>query len=403
MMRSPRRRAVASLAAALASLPCFAGGVRADWVASWSAAPATLPGPVVSGQTVRQYLRLSLGGAQLRVRFSNETGTDTLVISDAHLALPGSAPGAVDPASDRALTFGGVPSVRVTRGAPVLSDPVDLPVQALSTVAVTALFVTASRVQVGHLTGGETAFLLPGDHGGDTALSGAATTTSRYYLSGVDVSTPGQAGAAVGTLGDSITDGQDSTVDRDRRWTDRLAERFVGRVGGPVRAVVNGGISGNAVTDWGASGVVGASAPGRFDRDVLGRAGLRWLVVFEGINDIIYASPGQAVADDLIAGYRQIIARAHDRGIRVFGATLTPFAGAGAGYFSGAGERAREAVNRWIRDAGEFDGVVDFDAVLRDPARPIFLRPAYDSGDHLHPNDAGYRALGDSVPLGLFQ
>ena len=403
MMTSPRRRAAASLAAALASLPGFAGAARANWVASWSAAPATLPGPVASGQTIRQYLRLSLGGAQLRVRFSNETGTDALVISNAHLALPGSAPGAVDPASDHALTFGGSPFVSVTRGAPILSDPVDFPVAALSTVAVTALFTTASRVQVGHLTGGETAFLLPGDHGADTVLAGAATATSRYYLSGVDVSTPGQAGGAVGTLGDSITDGLFSTPDRDRRWTDRLAERFVARVGGPVRAVINGGLSGNAVTIWGNSGVVGASAPGRFDRDVLGRPGLGWLVMFEGINDIIFAAPGQAVADDLIAGYRQIIARAHDRGIKVIGATLTPFAGSGAGYFSGAGEREREAVNRWIRDAGEFDGVVDFDVVLRDPARPMFLRPGYDSGDHLHPNDAGYRALGDSLPLGLFR
>ena len=362
-----------------------------------------MPGPVVSDRTVRQYLRLSLGGTRLRVRFSNETGTDTLAISDAHVALPGSAPGAVDPASDRPLTFGGAPSVTVTRGAPILSDPVDLPVQALSTVAVTALFITSSRVQAGHTTGGETAYLLPGAHGGDAALAGAATTTARYYLSGVDVNTPGQSAGAVGTLGDSLTDGLNSTVDRDRRWTDRLAERFAGRVGGPVLAVVNGGITGNAVTNWGASGVVGSSAPGRFDRDVLGRAGLRWLVMFQGINDIIYAFPGQAVAGDLIAGYRQIIARAHDRGIKVVGATLTPFAGAGAGYFSADGERARKAVNLWIRTSGEFDGVVDFDAVLRDPARPIFLRPDYDSGDHLHPNDAGYRALGDSIPLPLFR
>ncbi len=403
MMRLSRRRAAASLAAALASLLPVAGGARADWVASWSAAPATVSGPVVTGQTVRQYLRLSLGGAQLRVRFSNETGTDTLVISDAHLALPGSAPGAVDPASDRPLTFGGTPSVTVTRGAPVLSDPVDLPVPALSTVAVTALFATASRVQAGHTTGGETAYLLPGDHGSDAGLAGAATATSRYYLSGVDVNTPGEAHGAVGTLGDSLTDGLNSTVDRDRRWTDRLAERFAGRVGGPVLAVVNGGITGNAVTNWGASGVVGSSALGRFDRDVLGRAGLRWLVMFQGINDIIYAYSGQPVASDLIAGYRQVIARAHDRGVKVIGATLTPFAGAGAGYFSADGERSRKAVNLWIRTSGEFDGVVDFDAVLRDPARPMFLRPDYDSGDHLHPNDAGYRALGDSIPLTLFR
>ena len=209
--------------------------------------------------------------------------------------------------------------------------------------------------------------------------------------------------ASIGTIGDSITDGFGSTLDSNRRWTDRLAERFAGRIGGPPLAVLNGGIAGNSLLVGQLGDVTGSSALSRLDRDVLARPGVRWLVVFEGINDIGYAAPDVITANVLIVAYRQIIARAHDRGIKVIGATLSPFLGSGAGYYTAAKDQVRQAVNRWILNSGEFDGTFDFDAVLRDPARPAALLPAYDSGDHLHPNDAGYRAMGDAIPLEAFR
>lgn len=395
-------RPARALATALLLL-AGAGPTRADWVASWAAAPALLSGPSLRATTVRQALRLSLGGAKLRIRFSNETGTRAMAVGGAHVALPGAAPGSIDPATDRVLTFGGVQAVAVPPGAPLLSDPVDLPVASLSTLVVTALIDGASAHQVGHEQGGETAYLLAGDHLGDQAFQGAATTTSRYALSGVEVTVPGQGGAAIGALGNSITDGVGSTPDRDRRWTDRLAERLAARTGAAVPAVVNLGIAGNTVTGGSLTDSFGMGALARLDRDGLARPGLRWLVLLEGINDIQFSlSPG-TVAADIIAADRQIIARAHERGIRVLGGTLTPFAGSGQGSWTPAREAARQALNRWIRGGGAFDATVDFDAALRDPAQATQLRPDYDSGDHLHPSDAGYRAMGEAVPLDLFQ
>lgn len=395
----------ARLLAAALILPVLAGcgPARADWVASWAAAPSLLPGPSLRATTVRQVLRLSLGGLKLRVRFSNETGTRAMALGGAHVALPGAAPGSIDPATDRVLTFGGAQAVAVPPGAPLLSDPVDLPVAALSTLVVTALIDGASPRQVGHEQGGETAFLLAGDHLGQEAFGGATTATARYALSGVEVMPSGQAGTAVGALGDSITDGVGSTLDGDHRWTDRLAERFAARTGAAVPAVVNLGIAGNTVTGGSLTDSSGLGALARLDRDGLVRPGLRWLVLLEGINDIQFTGSPGTVAADVIAADRQIVARAHERGIKVVGATLTPFGGSGQSTWTPAREAARQALNRWIRGGGTFDATVDFDAALRDPARPTQLRPDYDSGDHLHPSDAGYRAMGEAVPLDLFQ
>lgn len=390
-------------AALLVSLVAGAGAARANWVASWAAAPALLTTPSLHATTVRQSLRLSLGGLQLRVRFSNETGSRAMAVGGAHIGLPGAAPGSVDPASDRVLTFGGARAAAIPPGAPLLSDPVDLPVAALSTVVVTALIDGSSPKQVGHDQGGETAYLLAGDHLGDTAFQGAATTTSRYALSGVEVAAPGQTAAAVGALGDSITDGVNATPDRDRRWTDRLAERLAARTGAAIPAVVNLGIAGNTVTGGSRFDTFGEGALARLDRDGLARPGLRWLVLLEGLNDVMFTSSPATVAADIIAADRQIIDRAHERGIQVVGGTLTPFGGAGQGADTPAREAARQAVNAWIRTGGAFDATVDFDAALRDPARPTRLLPAYDSGDHLHPADAGYRTMGDAVPLDLFR
>ena len=374
---------------------------QADWAASWSAAPARVAVPGFQSQTVRQFLRLSLGGSQLRVRFSNETGSAALVIGAAHVALPGSAPGSIDPTSDQVLTFSGQSTAIVPPGAPIVSDPVTFPVASLSTIAISAVFT--SSVAVGHAIGGATAYLAAGNHVADPTMPGATTSTSRFYLDGVELGFTGPAVASIGTIGDSITDGFGSTLDGNRRWTDRLAERLAARIGGPPLAVLNGGIAGNALLTGQLGDVTGSSALARLDRDVLARPGVRWLVVFEGINDIGFAAPDVLTANDLIVAYRQIIARAHDRGIKVLGATLSPFLGSGAGYYTVAKDRVRQAVNRWILNSGEFDGALDFDAVLRDPARPVALLPAYDSGDHLHPNDAGYRAMGDAIPLDAFR
>ncbi len=396
----PTLAAAAGLLAAAALGP--ASSAHAGWVASWEAAAAVLQQPSLRATTVRQVLRLSVGGTRLRLRFSNETGTRAMAIGDVHVALPGAAPGAIDPASDRPVTFGGASTVAVAPGAPLLSDPVDLPTAALSRVVVTAVLDGSSPRQVGHDVGGETAYLVAGDHAGETVLAGSRTSTARYALGGVEVEVPGVAVPAVGTLGDSITDGFGASVDGDRRWTDRLAERLAARTGAAVPAVVNGGIAGNALASTDDS-VFGPSGLSRLDRDALNRVGLRWLVLFEGINDILNAADPRTAAAALIAADGEVIARAHARGIRVIGATLTPFRGTGRGMYSAPREAARQAVNAWIRTGGAFDAVVDFDAVLRDPGQPQRLLPAFDSGDHLHPGDAGYRAMGDAVPLGLFR
>lgn len=396
-------RPVRTLLALLLVLPLTAAAARADWVASWAAATATLAMPGLRDTTVRQVLRLSLGGQQLRVRFTNETGTRPLRIGGAHLSRPGAAPGSIDTGSDRVLTFGGATTALLPPGVPLLSDPVDLAVAPLSRLVVTALFDTTAPVQVGHPVGGETAYLLAGDHTADVVLSGAATATARFALSGVEVSVPGQTSPGIGAIGDSLTDGVGSTPDTDRRWTDRLAERLAGRTGGPIPAVANAGIAGNAVTGGVLTDATGQSALARFDRDVLARPALRWLVLLEGSNDLLGSATPLATAADIVAAHRQIIARAHEHGIKVIGATLPPFGGYVSDAASGQREAARAAVNAWILQGGEFDGTVDFDAVLRDPDRPRRLLAAYDSGDHLHPNDAGYRAMGDAVPLGLFR
>ena len=403
MSRRPARTLLSLLLGPLLVLPLGPVAARADWVASWGAATAALAMPGLHGTTVRQVLRLSLGGQQLRVRFTNETGSRPLRIGGAHLALPGSAPGSIDPGTDRVLTFGGAATAVVPPGAPLVSDPVDLAVAPLSRLVVTALLDTSAPFQVGHAVGGETAYLLPGDHTADVVLAAATTATARFALSGVEVSVPGQTSACIGAIGDSITDGVGSTLDADRRWTDRLAERLASRTGVPIPAVIDAGIAGNAVATGALVDAAGQSALARLDRDVLARPGLRWLVLLEGSNDLLGSTTPLAAAADLMLAHRQIIARAHERGIRVIGATLPPFGGYATDAVSGQREAARTAVNAWILQGGEFDGTVDFDAVLRDPARPRTLLAAYDSGDHLHPNDAGYRAMGDAVPLALFR
>ena len=399
--RKPRRGASGILLAAGLALFGLAapGAALAQSVVSWESAIANIQRPSVSGHTVRQFARISVGGGQFRLRLSNETGTAPLRILDAHVGLAGSAPGSVLAGSDRVVTFDGGATITVPPGAGVLSDVVDMPVQVLSRLAVSTYVETASPHQVGHLLASETNYVAPGDRAGDATMAGAVASPSGFYLGGISVVVGDLPGGAVACLGDSITDGLYSTVDAERRYPDRLAERLLRASRGQVGAI-NAGIVGNGLLSGDAFAVGGPSALARLSRDVLSRTGVHWLIVFEGINDIIYPPDEGDTAAELIAAYRQVILQAHEHNIKVYGATLTPFAGAGPAYFSAAKEAVRQAVNAWIRGSGSYDAVFDFDAAVRDPGVPARIRAAYDGGDHLHLSDAGYAALADAIPLG---
>lgn len=412
-MRFPIVLFSAALALAAAS-PALA----MQWARTWAASPQAptpamgpLPAsPTFENQTLRQVVRISGGGTKVRVRFTNEFGSAPVVIGAAHVALD-ARQGGIKAGTDRALTFGGKTTAVIRPGAPLVSDPVDMPVEALSRLTVSLYLPEKVDSCTCHGTAMETGYVAAGDQTGATSLPGAQPLRTRALLAGVDVGVDRPARTIV-TLGDSITDGVGSTPDADRRWPDVLAERLHRR-SGPVAYVANEGISGNRVLSDGA----GVSALARFDRDVLSTPGLAYVVVFEGINDIGLAympkvegpmadmmkrMAGPPVsADDMIAGYKQLIARAHAHGVKVYGATIAPYEG--AAYASPDGERVREAVNHWIRTGKAFDAVLDFDAVLRDPAHPTRMREAYQAGDHLHGSDAGYRALGQSIDLGLFK
>ncbi|GID97019.1 SGNH/GDSL hydrolase family protein [Amorphoplanes digitatis] len=412
--------AVAACGAALLALtgPAVAAGERpASWTGTWSTGvtgAATPPVPAVTfeDQTLRQIVHVSIAGRSLRVRLSNEYGTEPLVIGEARVARR--AAGAETVAgTDRPLTFGGRSSVRVPPGAPALSDTVTLAVPAGSDLVVSVYLPVRTAAATQHGSAFQTNYLAAGNVTRARTLTGATTSTSWYFLSGVSVATPRRA-ASVVAFGDSITDGAITTVDANHRWPDLLA----GRLGNRDLGVLNKGIGGNrllydgnTLADGPFAGIgpiFGDSALRRFDRDVLAQPGARYVIVLLGINDIgqpgSIAPPSEAVTvDDLIFGYRQLIARAHERGLLIFGATMTPFQDTTIpGYYSEAGEAKRVAANRWIRTSGEYDGVIDFDRAVRDPAQPARMLAAYDSGDHLHPNDAGMAAMAGAIPLRLF-
>jgi lysophospholipase L1-like esterase len=408
------RRVLTCFALSLICTSTFAQG--AAWIGSWGASPlpATAAGgpfpgsPSFTDQTIRQIVRLSAGGQQLRLRLTNEYGTQPLTIGAARVAI--AAGGALEPGSERIVTFAGNPSAVISTGAPLLSDPIDLAVDDLATLSISLYLPEATGPCTCHATGMEAAFVsAAGDFTAGT-FAPSETIQARAFLSGIEVLT--DAAGAIVALGDSITDGVGSTSGANRRWPDLLAERLAARRRGGMFGVVNHGVSGNRVLNDGA----GESALARFDRDVLSVPGASHVIVFEGVNDLGLAfgrfeGPFAAIRDQMppgmpttqatmIAGYRQLIARAHAAGLKVYGATIAPYEG--AAYFSPEGEAARQAVNAWIRDSGELDGVLDFDAVLRDPAKPSQMKEGMHSGDFLHGSDAGYRALAESVDLALF-
>jgi len=342
----------------------------------------------------------SIGGRRLRVQLSNAYGTAALAIGSAHIARR-DKDSAIVADSDRALSFNGKPSVVIPPGAQMVSDATDLNVPKLADVMVSLYLPSETGTPTMHATGLHTTYISKeGDLAAAPMISDATTTQSWYFLASLDVLAPADAAALV-TFGDSITDGARSTPNTDSSWPSVLARRLAANTATQNVAVLNQGISGNRVLRENA----GTNALARLDRDALAQTGVKWMIFMEGINDIgqglrANAPADQAVtADDLIGGLKQVIERAHSHGIKAIGATLTPFSG--AAYYSDAGETVRQAVNQFIR-SGAFDAVVDFDAVTRDPENPKVFKAEYDSGDHLHPGDVGYKAMADSIDLSLF-
>jgi len=389
----------AVLASALSTTP---------WQTTWFAAPQPtwdssfiLPTNIpasLSGQTVREVVRTSVGGRHVRVQFSNRYGTVPLTIGGASIALAGEGSDIVA-ASGHPLTFHGRASVVVPPGAPVVSDPVAFPVGPLTRLAVSTYFPATTPLSTFHWGDQQTASIGTGDVMQLTEIHDATAMRGRAFLTGVLVDAQPNARTVI-AFGDSITDGNGSTRDANRRWPDALAQR----VAGSGVAVINAGISGARLLQ----DKMGVNALARFEQDVLAQPGARTVIVMLGINDIgwpgsPFAPHDPAVtADQVIAGYQQLIALAHVHQVRILGATLPPFEGAlhgtpFAGHFSPAKDQVRHAVNAWIRTAGAFDAVIDMDAVLRDPGRPSRLLPAFDSGDHLHPGDAGYQAMAAAI------
>jgi lysophospholipase L1-like esterase len=383
------------------------------WVGSWVASQQipepqnSLPSEAMQDATVRQIFHLSIGGSTLRVRLSNAFGTEPLQFGSVHIARAVSpASSAIIPGSDTALTFAGEPEVTVPAGAEYLSDPVAFPVDALSNLVVSYYLKAAPSRETGHPGSRETTWFLHGNHVSGPELQGAQQAEHWYEVSGVDVLAPADA-AAIVALGDSITDGHATTTNGNNRWTDVLAERLHANAATSHISVLNEGIGGNHLLTDG----LGPNALARLDRDAIAQAGVRWVIVLEGINDIGRLSREGGVPEtghkelihEVIAAYQQIIARTHAHGLMVIGGTITPFWGSEYYQPGPENEADRRAINQWIRAPGNFGAVVDFDQAIRDSRQPERIAPGYDSGDHLHPSPAGYRAMAEAIPLTLFR
>jgi lysophospholipase L1-like esterase len=396
------RLAAGGIAALAIAAFAASGPARADehgpWIGTWGASPSAAAVTQIANMTFRHVVRISIGGSSLRIRLSNELSTQAVTIGDAHVAV--SAGGvAIRGGTDHTLTFDGLPSITIPAGGSVLSDPTNFNVPALTSLAVSIYLPEGGNLITEHSLGTQTAFQMLGDMTAAVSPTGATPFQKRFYLSGVEVSNPNDAvSGALVTLGDSITDGFRSTVDADHRWPDFLAARLAAAGGAVSRiGVVNEGISGNfALISPAVQNSARPSTRARFDRDVLTTQNVSLLTLMIGINDID-KSPTAGLANALIAAHHQLIARAHARGILAYGCTLTPHS-----TITDDREAVRQAVNAWIRTSGEYDAVIDFDKVTRDPANPRQFLPAFNSGDQLHPNDAGYQAMANSIDLKLF-
>jgi lysophospholipase L1-like esterase len=420
-------RAFFGLALAMGWLSVHAPGDDGPqhWVTTWTTANAASDKPTAfSNQTIREIVHTTIGGSSVRIRLSNTFGTRGIRLDAVFIGLQKAGlqkdGAALVPRSNHEVTFGGTRSISIPEGAEALSDPISFAVGPEQNLAI-SLFtagetgpatVHGSAFQTNYVSG---AGNFAAEEGSDafaivtgSMATGAKTTGSWYFLSAVEVLAPADVKGAVVALGDSITDGASSRPDKNERWTDVLARRLL--AGDTKIAVLNAGIGGNRVLT--SSPCWGQNVLARLGRDVLAQAGIQAVILFEGTNDIGQPdapatdtnpcrSRTQVTADEIIAGYKQIIARTHARGLKIFGATILPYQGIGA--WTATGEAKRVAVNQWIRTSRAFDGVIDFDAALRDPATPSRMAPQYDSGDHLHPGPAGHEAMGNAVNLELFR
>jgi len=375
------------------------------WVGTWTAAPAPGEGAAFSNHTLRMIPRLSLGGRVLRVRISNAYGVRPLAIGAAYVGVGSAGPGVV-PGSNRRLTFGREASAAIAAGAHIVSDPVELEVAPLADVAVSVHLpgdLPASFGITGRYARQTNYVSPPGNFAADEIMPVGRLTDDWYFVCGVDVLAPPQTGAAI-ALGDSLTDANISTHDGHHSWPSQLARRLVARASGRPMAVMNQGLGGNRILH----DIRGDSGLRRFDRDVLAQPGVTHVVIMLGTNDL-RNRPAKAeeevTAPQMIAGLKQFAVRGQSRGIKVIGCTLTPFENETflVGAWNPRREAVRQAVNDWLRKAEGFDAIVDFDRALRDPAHPTQMLPIYDCGDHLHPSDLGYRAMGDAIDLAVFE
>lgn len=383
-----------------------------SWVGTWGSAQQVAEGdyalPIDAKQnvTIRQFVRSSIGGSTLRVRVSNAFGTEPLHVLAVHIARPNAYPSnRIDPATDRALSFHERPNIVIPAGAELTSDPLNFAVEPLSILAVTMQLETVPALQTGHFGSRTTSYVSAESSAAAPELESAQGIDRWYFLSAIDVLT--ENGAAIAVIGDSITDGLGSTTDRNDRWTDVLAERLQRSPAHRHIGVINLGIGGNRLLLDG----IGSNAVARFDRDVLARSGVRYLIVLEGINDLGMLTHGGPVGDhqheklvhEMIQAYSEIITRARTHHIKTIGGTLMPFHGVEYYQHHESDERNRRSVNAWIRTPSHFDAVVDFDKIVADPKQPERLNTEYDSGDHIHPSPVGYRAMGNAIPLELLE
>jgi lysophospholipase L1-like esterase len=421
-----------AMMAGISSHEKFLSGSSERWIGTWAAAPqdeTSSPPTIYRNQTLRLIVHISAGGKKVRIRVANTFGAETVVIGSAHIARR-TAGADVDPSSDRSLSFAGKQSIRVAPHSAVISDGVEVDVPALSDVAVSLFFPESTSISTGHILAQQTNYVSAetGDATAATSFPVAKNITSWPFLTGIDVSAS-PAGAAVVAFGSSLTDGDGSTRDANRRWTDVLAERLQ-KNGATEVGVLNEGVIGNRLLSdtespgqtggplasaYAALGLhLGQAGVRRFESDVLGQSGVKYVVLALGVNDILF--PGsfidssQAVTSQaLISGNRELIARAHKKGIRAIGSTIPPFEHAlfrspsFDQFYTPEKEKVRQEVNEWVRRGGAFDGFIDFDEVVRDPSRPTQISPVYDSGDHLHVDDAGNVAQGNAISLSLFR
>ena len=374
------------------------------WVATWAASPQRTPVPLeIDGQTLRQVVNVSVGGSTVRVRLSNAYGTGSLVIGAAHVALS-AGNGGIQAGTDRVLTFGGAAGITIPAGALAVSDPVTLGVAELGDVAVSLYLPGTVALSTQHETALHTTYVSASGDFTSAAVIAGSTRESYYVLSGLDVLAAKRARAIV-ALGDSVTDGFHSTLDANRSYPSQLAARLQSDPSTAQVAVLNQGVGGNRLLH----DFVGTGGAARFDRDGLTQSGAAYVLVLLGNADLLLPNLTGNLAEvvtvaELIQGHRQIIERAHAAGVKAYGSTLFPVEGYPfPGFWTPSLEAKRQAFNQWMRTSNAYDAVIDFDQVLRDPAQPSRLHPAYDSGDHAHPNDDGYRAMAAAVDLSLFR